>query len=134
METNEPEFTGDPGIILPILTPEEVDAKELFQAQVRRWRNAAIMLGISLITTVGLGVAGFLYLTSIAEDTNSIVTTLENATGPDAQAQQSQVIDNLVLRIDCSVRFALQELLDQVNTDQPVTIVLDNCDPTMREG
>jgi len=116
----------------PVESSQTQDAKDLYQSQIKRWRTFALLLGINLIALFSFVIWGIISIRDVSTDTNKSVVILERATGPESQANQAKVVDDLVIRIDCSVRTAISELLVQLNTS--VTIVTDNCpDPTKDE-
>lgn len=62
------------------------------------------------------------------EQSQNIAESLDiirKATSEETRAEQGEVINQLVLRIDCNNRVALEEVLDQL--DLSVTLVEENC-------
>lgn len=98
------------------------EAKEMYQNQVKRWRNAWVATFVAFCVTLifflmiraDLGRAARQRDGEIAQLTTA-VSILEGATGPEAQEQQGRVIENLIITIDCNNREAIQELIDQLD-------------------
>lgn len=82
-------------------------SKELYQEQAGRWRRIAIMLGVFGIISLSMNAWTM-------KEMQHTVDILEDATGPEAQAQQAEVVERLVIAVDCNVREAIQELVNQV--------------------
>ena len=108
-----------------------VDAKELYEEQIARWRRTAFVLFIGCMVLAVFIVWSQITLLHVVDDTSNSVEILERATGPEAQASQGKVLDDLVFRIDCRVRYAIDDLLEQF--DESVTIILDGCPPKKDE-
>lgn len=99
----------------------ELDAKEEYLKQVRRWRGLAGALVIAHMITLIFFFIIYLHLVDASEqrsqeiaDIQEVLGILEQATGPEAQQQQQQVIDRLVLEIDCNTQEVFQRTIDQI--------------------
>lgn len=59
-----------------------------------------------------------------ADDTNTIVSDIEFRNSPENQAQQSKALEEIILRVDCNARKAIEEAANQVAIDNP-SLALD---------
>lgn len=75
-----------------------------------RWIASAAFAGL-LLTLAAFGVVAWSLL-GLASDTNDIVTTLDDATGPKAQATARRTVSELVAEIDCRNANRLQRTID----------------------
>ena len=98
------------------------EAKDMYQAQIRRWKLLWVASGVAFL----LILLFFVVILNMLWDANDqrggeirdlkrALEILETATGPDAQQRQEQVIENLVITIDCNNREAIQELINQLD-------------------
>jgi len=114
------------------------EAIELHKDQAAKWRHLWVATFLAYFLTISLGA---LTISEIREnnskrdqqihDLEEIATDIDAATGPEAQANQAEVIEYLVQRIDCSQRQAFQDALDYlVEVDileSRITIVKPEC-------
>ena len=114
------------------------EVKDMYQAQIRRWKLLWVATGVAFLSVLLF----FVVILNVLWDANDqrggeirdlkrALEILETATGPDAQQRQEQVIENLVITIDCNNREAIQELINQLdaqfNLAGEIQVVGPNC-------
>lgn len=107
-----------------------VDPTEEYRYQVRRWKMVWAVTFLSLVLSMAGGSYGILRMIDLGKDTNRSVEILEKATGPESQEAQAQVVQNLVITIDCNNREAIQELIDQLPDTEGITVITPECEET----
>lgn len=99
---------------------------------VSTWRRiASFAFAGMLLTLAAFGVVTWSLL-GLAHDTNDIVNTLDDATGPRARRTAEKTVENLVLEIDCRNADRLQRTIDAlvergVLEPGSLTVIDDTC-------
>lgn len=111
----------------PTTNMEAQTAKDLYHSQVNRWKYLWVATFIAFALSMSFNLVIMLTLWDTAEQTNQSLEILRKATSPEAQAAQGEVIQSLVITIDCNNREAIQELIDQLPVQEGVTVITPEC-------
>ena len=101
--------TTEQGVVLTGTRVEAFEAR-IIKAIRRPFHMTGLLQGFLFVMLIGLGVI----LGNLSSTANSTDRIVKNATSPEAQAQQGEVIKQLLTGINCQDQKNLQKLVDSL--------------------
>jgi hypothetical protein len=71
----------------------------------------------------------------VADDTNKIVQDVDLRNSPESAARQQSALEEIILRVDCNSRKAIEEALNDISSENPgltfnINITTERCGDT----
>lgn len=108
--------------------PVEVTAEDPYR---KPFRILILIICVSLLAnSVAVGLTW-----NVAHDTNTIVTDVNFKNSPENQERQRKLLEEIILRVDCNSRKAIEDAINDISSNAPgyiqdINITTARCEAT----